>query len=424
MYVEKVFMDSSERIKLCQDVLKNIDQNSVTIKEACKKIIKEKKLSCSVKTLTNSVSAYKDIKIAKEEDTENNIEDKDTIDLLRRENSKLLKQIRQRRCKEREIIDAVHSAIVTLPEIKAPKIIISKKAKKPEIAFLDISDVHMGQKITSGESAGLSVYDADIFKQEVNTLRDGCIEIIDIQRRGGIQVDNLIINMLGDLVDGETIFRTQAFSIDRTVIYQFFELGDYLLNNLIVPLASYFKTVKIPMVLGNHARPGQKGDNPLTTNYDLILGLMWQRQLKNNPRVEFFVSESKFLLYKPFDDNGQAHLLCHGDEIRAHQSIPFYGMVKYYSKMISLLEIFVDYLHCAHHHTNISMDVNAGELLMNGSFSGGSNLSINAMQSCSRPFQRFFGANKDHQTWSYKMYLRPKDKYVSDSWIKTPLLKF
>jgi len=317
------------------------------------------------------------------------------------------------------VIEAISDAIKVLPKVSSPNIII-KKSKHPEIAMLDISDIHMGANYKAEDTAGLSVYNSEVFKQECNTLIEKVYSIINIQRKGGVHVDTLYINMFGDLIENEIIYPSQGYFIDRIAIDQIFELGDYFAHNVLVPLGKLFKNINIMTVSGNHARAASdKKQGHRRTNFDDILVKFWEKEFKNNDRYKFIISKSAFMIYEIFETK-QKHLLTHGDVVRSYMNIPFYSMLRYYSRMISLSNMYIDFVHIGHHHSNINMDVNYGHLLANGSWVGGSPLSVDKLQAANQPAQNFYGVNKDRMTWYYNLYLREKETLDSSNWVKTP----
>ena len=406
-----------EQIKyamLAQDLA---DTESIPFKAAAKTIIEEHKLPIAVKTLSNLNGVISAVSQYLKGDEIQKLNDINAA--LRRENIAIRKKMNYIQAKEEDIIESTKDAIKVLPEIPIPNIIV-KKPKNKEVAMLDISDVHMGANYKSEDTAGLSVYNGEVFKKECNTLIEKIYSIIDIQRKGGVSVDTLYINMLGDLIENEIIYPAQGFFIDRVVFDQIFELGDYFSHNVLAPLGKLFKNVIILTVQGNHARgSSDKKQGHRRTNFDDILVKFWEKEFSQNERYKFIISKSKFMIYEIFETK-QKHLLAHGDEVRSFMNIPFYGMLRYYSRMISLSNMYIDFVHLGHHHTNINMDINYGHLLANGSWVGGSPLSVDKLQAANQPAQNFYGVNKDRMTWYYNLYLREKETLLSDNWVKTP----
>jgi hypothetical protein len=146
---------------------------------------------------------------------------------------------------------------------------INKKLKE-EVAMLDISDVHIGEKVTAEESCGHELYNFNIFQERLDILCEGIIKCITVQRKGA-NINNLHINMLGDICTGELIFRGQQRQIDLPLHDQIFKGADCIARRLIMPLCKEFKNVTIRMVSGNHTRLSKPGDYAFNSGSDYFL---------------------------------------------------------------------------------------------------------------------------------------------------------
>ena len=406
-----------EQIRYMKLAANLADSQSIPFKTAAKTVIEEHKLNLAPKTLSNLFGIYNAMRDSIVGDSIQEVQEVNI--LLKRENSVLKKQIHYVKNKQQDVIESVENAIKVLPKIPIPNIIV-KKPRHKEIAMLDLSDIHMGADYKAEDTAGLSVYNSDVFKKECNTLIEKIYSIVDIQRKGGVNVDTLYINIMGDLIENEIIYPSQGFFIDRITFDQIFELGDYFAHAVLAPLGKLFKNVTILTVGGNHQRASaDRKTGHRRTSFDDILVKFWEKEFSRNDRYKFVISKSKFMVYEIFETK-QKHLLAHGDEVRSFMNIPFYGMLRYYSRMISLSNMYIDFVHLGHHHTNINMDINYGHLLANGSWVGGSPLSVDKLQAANQPAQNFYGVNKDRMTWYYNLYLREKETLLSDNWVKTP----
>jgi hypothetical protein len=65
-----------------------------------------------------------------------------------------------------------------------------------------------------------------------------------------------------------------------------------------------------------------------------------------------------------------------------------------------------DFLITGHFHTMGEVETTSGgRIILNSSFIGGDDYSINDLISASTPAQKFFGVNHERKTWSYDIEL-------------------
>ena len=183
---------------------------------------------------------------------------------------------------------------------------------RPEIAMLDLSDIHLGKKVDPRDTDNVSRYGQDLFEKQCDKLIQAVEEIVDIQRTGGVNIRHLYINCLGDLVDGEMIYGGHQSEIFMGTSDQLFLLGHYMVDNILVPLGELFETVTIFSVDGNHGRVGKKKEGyDRKLNFDNHLLRIWQTRLfEHRDTYSFHISECPHMLYSLF---GRLHLLAHGN---------------------------------------------------------------------------------------------------------------
>ena len=325
---------------------------------------------------------------------------------LQRRIEMLEKDLAKSRAVNSIIIDTVKNSIAVLKPLKIPTIIISsKKMHKAETAMLELGDLHIGEKIVKEEVANVTEYNFDIFCKRLDVLTEGIAECINIQR-SKIPIDTLDINVLGDIVTGENIYLGQTRNTDMMLMDQTFEGANRLANRLILPCAQMFNKVRLRCVWGNHGRVGKPGEFHQKTNFDYIVYVFLKEVLKRQKNVEFYIAECPVMLFKLPEAPSWTHLISHGNEVGSWMSIPFYGMERDHGKYMQLFGMNINYWHLAHHHRACRIDVPYGERLLNGTFVGGSELSVMKMKTLSQPKQLFFGFNEKRGiTWRYDIQL-------------------
>ena len=324
---------------------------------------------------------------------------------------KVLKQYKSKDVKKAtttEIItELFESSLATLPkEIKM--IPINRpvgKIFKPQVACLDLGDWHMGQVVDPNLTGGITEYSFDIFKHRLRLLRDSIIEIMELER-SKIPIDTLYINGLGDFVTGEHIYLNQPYQIDRAAIDQVVEGSQFWVEEFFIPLLKVFKKVRMYAVAGNHGRVGQKGEYNYKTNWDYMFYKFVETMLTGQKRFEMFTSESSMMIYEYPEAPDYKHLIAHGDEVRSWMGIPFYGLERFTSRVISLYNIPINYVHIGHHHRKCDIDIAHGELMINGSAVGGSVYSVKDLQVATPAKQLFYGFSPSRgKTWQYDLVL-------------------
>lgn len=310
------------------------------------------------------------------------------------------------------ISDIISSSLKELPS--APficKADLHRSKFDPEDVGLLFSDAQVGTGFKSRDVSGLGPYNFKVFCDRLNRMTESVLSIRERHSKA-YNLQCLHIFMLGDIVEGEDIFTGQGFYLDLTAFEQIIK-GCRAITESIWKLAHVFPRIRVYCVPGNHGRPQQKkGKNAYLSNWDTILYEFLKRDLSKSKAIEVFNSNSAVLAAKI-----QNHIFVasHGDEVKSYMSVPFYGLERLVYKRISLFNN-LDYYLCAHHHRMANFDVNFSEALMNGSFPGWSDLSVNKMSSASLPSQTLFGIHpRKGITFRYKLRLEEKPKYKLDS---------
>jgi hypothetical protein len=387
--------------------------HGVSMFTACAYIVAKYKLPIKPKTLLNNsallTGALKDdekIKNISSFSSETVMRQKAIIQELEHEIERYRKKIDTMERKDYYISYLIDKAIEKLPKVVP---MVPKYPKQPtnhnryEVAMLDISDVHLGKKIDYRDTAGICEYNTEIFEKQCKLLIEAVNEIMEVQRTGGIKINNLYINMLGDLVDGELIYKGHQSQVEYGIHDQIAKHGEFFMQNVLIPLSSIFHKIYIIAVNGNHGRiGGYKDGYDKKANFDGILVRQWESRLKHlGDTYQFRISDSPYLMYELL---GKLHLLSHKSCSTSARS-PQLGMERYLSNIGSLNRRIIDYLHLAHYHRDIKFSSNFAEIISNGSWLGPTEFTVGELGAGDYPFQRFYGLNERHITWIYPIYL-------------------
>jgi len=177
-----------------------------------------------------------------------------------------------------DLADAINSAIETaalgmdIPPVLAPS--PDAYPAEGQYGVMIGSDWQMG-KLIKGH------YDSAIAIQRVNDWIDESIQRMQAEP---IEVVEVHLLLLGDLLENETIFPTQASRISASLYRQVFDVAQTLVNG-IRRLLSVFPEVYVEGVGGNHGY-NQKTSHP-ETNFDCMAMNTARLILAGEPRLTF-----------------------------------------------------------------------------------------------------------------------------------------
>jgi hypothetical protein len=314
------------------------------------------------------------------------------IDELKKTNERLLKQIDKLKDKKADLVQAVYKGAydginsLTLPTLKPPSKPKSKK-KSEEICVPLLSDIQLA-KITPN-------YSTEVAEKRVEEYAHKIVKLADLQSSSA-SVRKCVVLALGDIVEGELIFPGQSFLIDASLYSQVTVDGPRILYKFFATLLERFDEVDVHWVIGNHGALGGRSrrDYDPETNADRMLGKILETMFASEKRIKFIIPAGKHdrNWYSVADLGDKAKFLCfHGDQIRGHAGIPWYG----YNKKIlgwkslaanGLMEDF-NYAVCGHYHTPTTMYINDTRVWVNGSTESYNTYALEQLASMGRPSQ-------------------------------------
>jgi len=330
-------------------------------------------------------------------ETDDNIKEFDKQ--LKRENIRLINQLKERDFLTEKILDVVKSSIIKLPSYKPKSHLKQKKPYDPEDMALVYSDSQIGQAVTLRDSSGLSEYNFGIFEEEIGKLEEAIIKIKNIHSEA-YNIENLWILGVGDYIEGELIYPGQTHHIDQIVVDQVFK-GAHKIGGMIRNLCLAFPQVKVVLVSGQHGR-GPK-EMHWRSNWDYVFARVLQMLLENVENCEVVVAESALCA---FEIRNHVFLLNHGNEIRSWMTVPFYGLERATLRWVNLTRLPVEYVIIGDKHRRCTFDIAYVEAMINGSWSPGSKFSVDKMQAAGIPKQILFGIHDSiGKTWTYDVRL-------------------
>lgn len=305
------------------------------------------------------------------------------------------------RRKQKSLYDYIGYAVVkTALRLPPPRRIVKPKMSytfdEEEMALV-FSDSQIGELTNPKETGGLGAYSTEIFLERLEFLKESLIKIFSIEMRG-VPYNRINLFFLGDIIAGSTIFKGQLRSIDMTTVEQVMTSVDQI-TYLVAWLATIFPEVACYCVVGNHGRIGEKGVNSPMDNFDYLVYKWMQERLANYKNITVNVADTWLM---PVERKGTRFVLVHGDAIRSWMNIPFYGAERSERRVQKLLNILFDYYVVGHHH----QDAKFGNIIMNGCWPGGSELSLKVMEVGGLPSQKLFSFHPNFGiTWSRDVLL-------------------
>lgn len=324
---------------------------------------------------------------------------------MQRHSTRLSKQVAKERARTEIIVEELSDVIAAMepPSVDVPYIKPTVKGKS-EVAKLMISDVHVGKLVDPSETGGLGHYNMDVFAERLENLKRSVTDILSIHSKA-YTIEKLVIDWLGDIVDGESIYRGQPHHLDADLTQQILTAANEF-SGFVGYLSQLVPEVECVAVYGNHGRVGRKGESKGHVNFDYLLYHFMAERLANYENVSWKIPKAWFTIE---DTLGHGFLIQHGDAIRSWNGIPWYGLQRANNK---LTKVFTSqgkrfrYMEVGHMHNPAEIDTPDGELLMNGSWPGGDDYSLKQLSTMTRPRQKIFGVNERYgKTWSYNIDL-------------------
>lgn len=329
------------------------------------------------------------VPVAAPTDRERIKSDQKAIELkgLRSENALL----RKRLAGEEDFFDRIVEATSIPVEIPKYRTHHQTKSKTPNSAVAPIFDQQFGQFVrpsdTPGNRGGFSV---DVFDQRLARYVDGVTGVL-AKRALGYRIDELVLCMGGDHVEGDEIFPGQSWQLELDPPRQVWELSlkmDSAIREIVRFAREEVGVKKIGLygVDDNHGAVGGKraGARPKTYSWNwLFLKILFDR-LRNDPIDQFAIEPGGALFFRCA---GHEFQLIHGHQIRGWGGLPFYGLTKFDGRSIRLHNRLYRYLLMGHHHQPGEIPNGAGETIVSGDWVGANNLS-GLMTAASRPQQK------------------------------------
>lgn len=332
-------------------------------------------------------------------DVLNKVEDMNTYKLKReqRANKSYKRQIsilEERLLTEEDFVERTKECMARIEPLKPYKRIDYKTQYEPQSLVVLFSDAQIGEKIDLKETQ-LGEYNIEIFKKRVENYYGSIMRIVDRYRKT-TPINDANIFFLGDMVEGEKIYRGQGARITDDLMTQFFK-GKDIVSKFISEMSANFEKVNCHCIAGNHGRAvGEKKDEAkFYVNWDYLMYNYMRDTLKEHKNLEWNIPMSWWTIAQVQNDK---FFLTHGDDLMRYMGIPWYSMERMdnrESKMLQMVGKDYNHMVVGHHHQAIMWDGGPGERIVNGSFSSANYYAAKKMNLMTHPKQIIFGVHPD-----------------------------
>ena len=181
-----------------------------------------------------------------------------------------------------EVLKEIKESVEKESKQKSPKKKIESSSEK-EALVLMLSDLHIGKKVLGYD--GTVLYDTDIAIKYLREITNRLKNVMSHAGKG-TQIDEIVILLIGDLVESENIFPTQNFHLDIHASEQV-RIATKILWELIVEL-SEMKGIEKVSVIGARGNHGRTLLGHESTNWDNIChnNLYLLNEISDNDKIE------------------------------------------------------------------------------------------------------------------------------------------
>jgi len=316
---------------------------------------------------------------------------------------KLAESALKQEAKKELLIDAVKKFTPSYKSVQKYKIRKPKtkvRAASAQSMVAPLSDTHIGDNVEADEMVGLNSYNIDIFNKRLHGWATQVLTLAEL-RRNSVEIDELVIPMLGDMISGDIHMELALTNNDHNMGQMI--RGANLISQALMFLAPHFDKVRVPCVVGNHGRMTRKP--PMKNKYmdwDYMLYQWVSVFCRNQKNIEFHIPKSFMTSVEVKNRN---LLLSHGDFVNGAGSgtaiskgilnmrniLQFRkGLQDEIGKLrdekIGLPEYF-DSVLIGHFHRIDEIDIGTGAIHICGCMKGGDEFAMQRVQAINKPRQ-------------------------------------
>lgn len=333
-----------------------------------------------------------------------------------------LRRMVDAKVKKAEMVEAVYrgayDAASALELNPVPKPAPDRRRQgSPEVAVPILADFQLA-KVTPE-------YNSEVCEQRIELLADKVINLTRFHR-SATPVRECRVWMLGDIIEGELIFPGQEFLIDASLYEQVCVTGPHIVGNFLRRMLAEFERVHVVGVIGNHGALGgraRRNYHPETNADRMLLRIVASLfESAGEKRITFEIPDggAERNWYAIDDVGGYRAMLFHGDQVRGHAGIPWYGfdrkVAKWNMGLRDALRIIpggFDDAYCGHFHQHAHFPIGGPTTVrISGSPESFNTYAQEQLASMGRPSQRLlfvrpgldergipYGVTSEYQVW-------------------------
>ena len=296
-------------------------------------------------------------------------------------------------------IEAARDAVLSHPLPKTPKVAKSRVKAGSEVALWHLTD-WQGAKLTPS-------YNSQVMHKRVHRFVDKATKITDIQRKDH-PVDEVVILLGGDMIEGLFNFPTQPFEIDATLFEQFVTVAN-LIVEVVHRALTVYPTVTVIGEWGNHGRLGSRRDAvPRSDNADRMTYELARQILKSSGANVTWEDSGEDI--QRVEVGAYRALLIHGDEIGRSGFASTNTITNHVNRWRSgsypwdFRDVYVGHYHT---HYQSSLADGAGAIYGTGSTESDNRYAAVGLASSAIPSQRlhFINPREGRVTAQYQVWL-------------------
>lgn len=305
------------------------------------------------------------------------------------------------------VLEAAPKSYSPLPRVyQSPR----QNSGKAQSALLQFSDTHIGKVTSPAQTLSFGNYNFEIFMARLKYLEESIISIVE--NHVNTEVPELVVAMLGDMLDGALSHSNEASQLDP-VFNQYF-CGAHAIAQFLRNLSPYFPEVRIYDVVGNHTRMQNQKRMPTKnrhSNFDKFLYALVQALVRDIPNIRWTLDSQP---YQVFDVQGFTFFSAHGDTLRGGDKtlgVPNHAIGRLVSTATQMMNKYgkkaPNYYLLGHLHRDIVLPHATGSILVNGGFPGVDEFGLSEMFPPADPSQKFYFIHPQYgKTASYDISLK------------------
>ena len=253
----------------------------------------------------------------------------------------------------------------------------TQKYNNSNYAILCLSDWHVGAVVDNEWNK----FNIDILKRRVRQLYDKTL--YHLQKNN---VDNLVIEICGDLIEGLVTVSSQIQS-EEGVINQVMIASD-ILSDLIRDFAIEISKVQVVFTTGNHGRlVPDKSASITKDNVERLIQKYVLLRLHEYNNVTFICSDNDLAKYTIKD---KVICVAHGQYDKPDRAIEHFA---------KLYKIVPDEIHLGHTHSFKEINESGIRIVVNGSLKGADDYSVNVCRGVNKSSQNLIIFGLDRATY-------------------------